>query len=429
MLTQLENNYGFPKNDMGMGNFKVSSPHKKTFWFLLLKSTIVFCIVSLVVFTIMNYQFIKLQFSELTEEKDYSIYIEDQDLDGLPDWWEKKYGLDKDNPEDSKEDTDGDGLSNILEYQFNTDPNNPDTDGDGFNDGEEVSNGYNPNGIGRLDTDGDGLYDWWEKRYGLDKDNPEDSKEDTDGDGLNNKNEFIYKTDPRNPDSDGDGITDGDEVSQGTNPAGEGRLESSYAEIDLEDEDQDGLELDYEIFFGTDPRNKDTDGDGYDDYHELTRGYDPTGTGLIEGQIEIPSIGVKAPVIWLHNFIEEDVEENLELGLVHYPGSAFPSLRGNCYITGHSSYYDWEETDYKEILKEIDKIKVGDKVIFHLTFSDERVLEVIYEVAVKGEVVLPDDERIFRDYEGHELTLVTCWPLGTNWKRMMVKADLVKPSF
>ena len=43
-------------------------------------------------------------------------------------------------------DPDQDGLSNYLEIvRENTDPNNADSDGDGFNDGEEVSEGSDPN--------------------------------------------------------------------------------------------------------------------------------------------------------------------------------------------------------------------------------------------------------------------------------------------
>lgn len=48
-------------------------------------------------------------------------------------------------------DSDFDGLSDYEEVKiYNTDPLNPDTDGDGFNDGDEVKNGYNPNGEGKL---------------------------------------------------------------------------------------------------------------------------------------------------------------------------------------------------------------------------------------------------------------------------------------
>jgi hypothetical protein len=60
----------------------------------------------------------------------------DWDGDGLPDDWEMAYGL---NPglNDSGIDLDGDGLTNLDEYELDTDPLNPDTDGDGILDGQE----------------------------------------------------------------------------------------------------------------------------------------------------------------------------------------------------------------------------------------------------------------------------------------------------
>lgn len=47
-------------------------------------------------------------------------------------------------------DPDNDGLTNMLEAFYGTDPHNPDTDGDGVSDGDEVNSGYNPGGSGRL---------------------------------------------------------------------------------------------------------------------------------------------------------------------------------------------------------------------------------------------------------------------------------------
>lgn len=48
-------------------------------------------------------------------------------------------------------DTDGDKLSDYAERAvYRTNPNNPDTDGDGYADGVEVRNGFDPKGPGRL---------------------------------------------------------------------------------------------------------------------------------------------------------------------------------------------------------------------------------------------------------------------------------------
>jgi hypothetical protein len=46
----------------------------------------------------------------------------DTDGDGMPDWWEKKYGLDPNDPSDAAQDRDGDGYTNLEEYLNGTDP-------------------------------------------------------------------------------------------------------------------------------------------------------------------------------------------------------------------------------------------------------------------------------------------------------------------
>jgi hypothetical protein len=72
----------------------------------------------------------------------------DSDFDGLSDAREAELGTNSQLP-----DTDGDGLFDRQEADvYKTDPLNPDTDGDTYQDGDEVKNGYNPNGPGKLYT-------------------------------------------------------------------------------------------------------------------------------------------------------------------------------------------------------------------------------------------------------------------------------------
>jgi len=74
------------------------------------------------------------------------LYKQDQDLDGLTDDEEKKYGT---NPENI--DSDGDGLTDKDEVLiYKSDPLSSDSDKDGFFDGYEVDRGYSPTGAGKL---------------------------------------------------------------------------------------------------------------------------------------------------------------------------------------------------------------------------------------------------------------------------------------
>jgi hypothetical protein len=86
--------------------------------------------------------------------------------DGIPDDWKVAHGLDPSDPYVAMEDPDGDGLTNLEEYQAGTDPHNPDTDGDGLSDGDEV-HVYHTNPL-LWDTDGDGISDGVEVRTGSD---------------------------------------------------------------------------------------------------------------------------------------------------------------------------------------------------------------------------------------------------------------------
>jgi len=128
-------------------------------------------------------------------------------------------------------------------------------------------------------------------------DQPLDTADD-DGDGLNNSWEKSRGTAVDDPDSDADGLLDGEEASGHTLPANRGTL--GYPEVpDLAfpqtdplkpDTDGDGL-TDYEevIIYGTDPTKIDSDGDGYTDKEEIDAGSDPNDPDSYPGAAASPT--------------------------------------------------------------------------------------------------------------------------------------------
>ncbi|MBW3014924.1 thrombospondin type 3 repeat-containing protein [Candidatus Woesearchaeota archaeon] len=99
----------------------------------------------------------------------------DSDEDGMPDYWEDKYELNKTDPSDAILDKDGDGATNLEEYRAGTDPTNAldfpskDTDGDGVDDRNDICpntpSGVSVDTFGERagcprDSDGDGVPDF-----------------------------------------------------------------------------------------------------------------------------------------------------------------------------------------------------------------------------------------------------------------------------
>jgi len=209
----------------------------------------------------------------------------DTDGDGLPDGWEVAYGIDPLDGFTGGYDWDRDGLVDAREYEQGTDPWNPDSDGDGLKDGWEAEWGLDPLSAdgddgGEADLDGDGLTNAEEQEFGSDPkkadadgDGLDDAAErafgtdpfvaDADGDGADDRAERTAGTDPANPDSDWDGLPDGWEIAHGLNPlSGDGNDGAGG------DPDGDGIRNIDEWKLGTDPKDEDTDGDGFTDGEE-----------------------------------------------------------------------------------------------------------------------------------------------------------------
>jgi len=144
----------------------------------------------------------------------------------------------------------------------------------------------------------------------------------------------------------------------------------------------------------------------------------PHGSRLV-----ISKIKVNAPVIFATSTNEKKIQEELHSGVVHYKGTAMPGEVGNTFITGHSSNYWWDTGKYNYVFVLLDKLEVGDKAIVY-----HEGKKFVYTVRSKA-VVDAKSLNTLVQTKTPTMTLMTCTPPGTSWKRLVVKLDRTDPAF
>ncbi len=179
---------------------------------------------------------------------------------------------------DELNDSDSDSLTNADEGKYGTDPSNPDSDSDGFSDGFEVSGGFDP-----LDAASHPFTEFQLNARGQAVGGAR--AHDQDSDGLPNSYEEEIGTSPEKLDTDGDGIADGIEVLNGSDPLAQ---DSTSNDASTKDSDGDGLFDSIESQLGTSPLSADFDRDGLSDPYEVLLGFNPglpdtDGDGVLDG--------------------------------------------------------------------------------------------------------------------------------------------------
>ena len=223
---------------------------------------------------------------------------------------------------DAYGDADNDGVSNVQEFEWGTDPNNPDSDNDGIPDGYEIRYGRGTGVRNSLDpmnpADANMDFDWNPAGGIRGESTANGSRKDfwpSHSLPYTNYDEYYriddnYQwtpTDPLNGDTDGDGYLDpddgyptdssltGDMSNDGITGGGDGDSDGNGIPDGTEpgnpnaDSDGDGLSNGQEAGMGTDPGNADSDGDGLTDGEEAAGGTDPTnpdtdGDGMSDGE-------------------------------------------------------------------------------------------------------------------------------------------------
>ena len=181
-------------------------------------------------------------------------------------------------------DADGDGLNDALETTLGSDPDDTDSDDDGVIDGDEPLFGEDSDGDGLPnvldpDSDDDGLFDGTE--VGANCNDPDTNA--TLGHCRPDGDAGQTGTNPLNPDSDGDGKSDGSEDNNlnGVVDLNEGNPENFNDGSTTKDFDGDGLGDALELLLGTNDKDADSDEDGLLDGDEANPSDDADGDGLV----------------------------------------------------------------------------------------------------------------------------------------------------
>lgn len=154
--------------------------------------------------------------------------------------------------------------------------------------------------------------------------------------------------------------------------------------------------------------------------------------GPFEDRIVIPKLGKNIPIVrpsmeslmkedWKR--FEEDIQTALHGGVVHYPGSARPGQAGNFFVTGHSSYYPWDSGRYKDVFARLHELESGDT--YSVYYGGDRHT---YKITRKYEVRPSDVSVLDQPSTKRMATLMTCTPVGTTLRRLIVEAEEIDPS-
>ncbi len=135
----------------------------------------------------------------------------------------------------------------------------------------------------------------------------------------------------------------------------------------------------------------------------------------------VPSLGIKAPIVYVNQAEEQAYQAALSSGVGHFPGSANPGELGNSYIFGHSSDWFWKKGSYKTVFALLPRISKGAQIIV----TNQTGAKFIYTVTDSKRVSGNDTSVLNQQgFTKKLLTLQTSYPVGTALARWVVVAEM-----
>lgn len=143
--------------------------------------------------------------------------------------------------------------------------------------------------------------------------------------------------------------------------------------------------------------------------------------------IVIPKIDANARIISnVDPFTESEYQLQLTTGIAHARGTVYPGDPGNMFLFAHSAGTAREASQYNAVFYLIGKLEENDPI--YVFYQGRR-----YTYRVTGSQLVDEDQVEYLDAAvtsdgtdgtGKTLTLMTCWPAGTTFRRLLVTAEL-----
>ncbi|MEN8241410.1 MAG: sortase [Chloroflexota bacterium] len=125
-------------------------------------------------------------------------------------------------------------------------------------------------------------------------------------------------------------------------------------------------------------------------------------------QIEIPAIGVDAPIV------VGDGWEQLKQGVGQHIGSSNPGQPGNLVLSAHNDIFG-------QIFRDLDQLEVGDEIIIYTN-----VRAYTFVIDQQTLIVEPTFVQVMDPTPTSTITLISCYPYLVDNKRIVVKASIVE---
>lgn len=312
-----------------------------------------------------------------------------------------------------------------------------------------------------LEKQNTAAYQTWISQYYFDVSDTAviDPNADNSGNGLSNFQKFLLNLNPRSYDTLGLGMADSQAIAQGVNPLTGGKLNDAQKSVIDKYFDMEVVMNRLAISNLNNSRNvagASVTSNSAQQSNQINQNFQ-TNQGNINNQqgqtsinqtnfiapatgpqvaandldidqskpglLEIPSLKITAPLMWTQD--PKNFDNDLQSGVVHYPGTALPGQTGTAYISGHSSNYIWAKGSYNHIFTHLDNLANNTSFSITVYLKDGKSAKLHFVVTRRQEYS-PTDQSQFQNAGVPTVALSTCWPVNTTQKRLVVFGELTQ---